>query len=236
MCIYTKTALFTALRRTEAPGELLICCCRARRPGDRPGTALLSPGRARPGRRAKAGVESGERSSTMHAKGCASTEREALLAMRAFSRRSSVWFRAVAHMSGRWAEPRVFDTSGFSRFRSYKGLVFKQDQNTLAGWARLSPQHLWDWGSDQRHLNTADPFLQIYDGQERGWWWGVGGEVCGSEETMENECLWCTYQRTKTSLLFPSALSSLCVCVCVKVKAGADYRAFCTARLRKAFL
>lgn len=28
---------------------------------------------------------------------------------------------------------------------------------------------------------------------------------------MENECLWCTYQGTKTGLLFPSALSSPCV-------------------------
>lgn len=28
---------------------------------------------------------------------------------------------------------------------------------------------------------------------------------------MENERLWCTYQRTQTSLLVPSALSSVCV-------------------------
>lgn len=33
---------------------------------------------------------------------------------------------------------------------------------------------------------------------------------------METECLWCTYQGTKTGLLFPSALS-FCVCVCVCV-------------------
>lgn len=48
-------------RPTEPPSEPLICHFRARRPGDRLGTALLSPASARLGRKTKARVESAER-------------------------------------------------------------------------------------------------------------------------------------------------------------------------------